>query len=129
MILRLVRRVSFSAGVKFPDSTQAPLYGAAAGARGLGCNYGVEAHVEGPVDPLTGMIVNLRDLDLWLREVVGAMDHHVLNELPAFKGRVPTAELIAAHVFSEVSLRVRGAAKLVKVRVTVGEGLAADVFG
>ena len=68
---------------------------------GHGHNYMVEVTVSGPVDPETGMIANLADLDSFVqREVLDAFDHTYLNgQVPAFREMVPTTENVAREIF------------------------------
>ena len=40
---------------------------------GHGHNYELEAYFSGPVDPVTGMIANLADVDQWLRATVASV--------------------------------------------------------
>lgn len=76
-------------------------YGKCNNPHGHGHNYVVEVAVSGPVDPATGMIANLTDLDSYVqREVLDAFDHTYLNEqIPAFQEIVPTTENVAREIF------------------------------
>jgi len=53
------------------------------------------------VDPVTGMIANLGDLDLFVeREVVEAFDYKYLNEeVPEFQAIVPTTENVCREIY------------------------------
>lgn len=61
---------------------------------GHGHNYIIEVSVDGPVDPDTGMVIDLKQLkDIVRREVVDLVDHKNLNQDVDFlRGVVPTAE-------------------------------------
>lgn len=128
MRIRIVRRTSFSAAVRYHGEA----YGELSRLKGLGFNYRLDAHIEGEIDPLTGMIVNLSDIDRWLKELVDPLDHQVLNEVPAFDGVIPTAERIAIHCAHELAEKVKSsagqAARLVKLRLYEGDGFWVDVF-
>ena len=66
-------------------------YGKCNNPHGHGHNYVVEVLVGGPVNPETGMVLNLADLDLVVRQrVVERFDHANLNLDPEFVNRVPT---------------------------------------
>jgi len=68
---------------------------------GHGHNYVVEVTLSGPVDPVTGMVVNLSDLDLFAqREVLDLFDHANLNTLEAFRDRVTTTENVCVEMWS-----------------------------
>ena len=93
------------------------LYGKCNNPYGHGHNYILEVLVSGKVDPATGMIANLADLDGFVeREVLDAFDHPSLNdEVPAFRTEVPTTENLCMEIFRRV--RAFPKAKLERVRV------------
>ncbi len=67
---------------------------------GHGHNYVVEVMLSGPVDAVTGMVVNLADLDLFAqREVLDLFDHANLNTLEAFRDRVTTTENVCVEIW------------------------------
>jgi 6-pyruvoyltetrahydropterin/6-carboxytetrahydropterin synthase len=71
---------------------------------GHGHNYVVEVTLSGPVDAVTGMVVNLSDLDLFARrEVLDLFDHANLNTLEAFRDRVTTTENVCVEMWSVFS--------------------------
>jgi len=76
-------------------------YGKCNNPLGHGHNYIVEVTLTGPVDPATGMIANLGDLDPFVeREVVEAFDYKYLNEEVAeFQAIVPTTENVCREIY------------------------------
>ncbi len=75
-------------------------YGKCNNPHGHGHNYVVEVLVGGPVDPETGMVVNLADLDAVVRtRVLDRFDHTNLNLDSLFANRVPTTENLCRAVF------------------------------
>jgi 6-pyruvoyltetrahydropterin/6-carboxytetrahydropterin synthase len=129
----LCRKVSFSSGHRYfnPDWSEAEnrqIYGSQYSQHGHGHNFVLEAYLEGGIDPETGMVINLKDVDALLREVVEPMDHRFLNrDVPFFQSHVPTTENIARYCFERLqeSLAQRPA-RLVKVRLREGENLWVD---
>jgi len=93
------------------------VYGKCNNPYGHGHNYVVEVSVSGTVDPATGMIANLADLDGFVeREVTEPFDHKSLNEdVPAFRENVPTTENICKEIYQR--LKHFPMAKLERVRV------------
>ncbi|HUJ33177.1 MAG TPA: 6-carboxytetrahydropterin synthase [Candidatus Acidoferrum sp.] len=93
------------------------LYGKCNNPYGHGHNYTVEVTLTGPVDPATGMIANLGELDPFVeREVIEAFDHKYLNEeVPEFQKSVPTTENLTREIFRR--LRDFPAARLERVRI------------
>src|SRR5260370_39423561 len=61
----------------------------------------VEVSMSGDVDPSTGMIANLADLDAFVeRQVLEEFDHKSLNEdVPVFLDKVPTTENLCIEIY------------------------------
>jgi len=118
----LTRRYQFAASHRlhrpiFSEAENARIYGKCSNPYGHGHNYALEVTVTGPVDPATGMIANLGQLDPFVaREVVEAFDHKYLNEEVAeFAESVPTAENICREIYRR--LKPFPAARLERVRL------------
>jgi 6-pyruvoyltetrahydropterin/6-carboxytetrahydropterin synthase len=93
------------------------VYGKCNNPHGHGHNYIVEVTVGGQVDPDTGMVANLSDLDACVnREVVERFDHQNLNLCVEFRDEVPTTENLCIVVYDILS-RTFAHADLVRVRV------------
>jgi 6-pyruvoyltetrahydropterin/6-carboxytetrahydropterin synthase len=84
---------------------------------GHGHNYVVEVTLSGNVDPATGMIANLADLDSFVeRHMLDEFDLKSLNEdVPAFRDTVPTTENLCIEIFQR--LKSFPSAKLERIRV------------
>jgi 6-pyruvoyltetrahydropterin/6-carboxytetrahydropterin synthase len=84
---------------------------------GHGHNYVLELHVSGEVNPDTGMIANLVDLDSYVDEaVLRAFDHKSMNEdVEAFRERVPTTENLCIEIYDR--LKNFPYAKVERVRI------------
>jgi 6-pyruvoyltetrahydropterin/6-carboxytetrahydropterin synthase len=92
-------------------------YGKCNNPHGHGHNYTIEVLVGGRVDPETGMVLNLSDLDSVVQtRVVARFDHANLNLDPIFTNRVPTTENLTKAVFDLLRDQV-APATLVQVRV------------
>jgi 6-pyruvoyltetrahydropterin/6-carboxytetrahydropterin synthase len=75
-------------------------YGKCNNPYGHGHNYVVEVSVGGPVEPETGMVVDMAALDAAVRtRVVDRFDHTYLNLDPLFVNRAPTTENLSRAVF------------------------------
>lgn len=75
-------------------------YGKCNNPHGHGHNYTVEVLVAGPVDPETGMVIDLVRLDETVQaRVLDRFDHANLNLDPMFANRVPTTENLSRAVF------------------------------
>ena len=122
MKVYLTRRYGFSASHRLnSDALSAEenraTYGKCNNPFGHGHNYFIEVTVSGPVDPQTGMICNLADLDGWVREnILEHYDHQDLNHLTEFAKKVPTTENLCVEIY-ELLHRGFHHAHLEKVRI------------
>jgi 6-pyruvoyltetrahydropterin/6-carboxytetrahydropterin synthase len=127
----LTRRVTFAAAHRYrrpewDEATNQRVFGPCAHPNYHGHSYSCEVTVRGDVDPLTGFVVDLGELDdVLAAEVRGRFDHRNLNvDVPEFHdGRlVPSGENLARHIHDRVAgaLSARGSRALV-IRVTVAE--------
>ena len=104
-------------------------YGKCNNPHGHGHNYLVEVLAGGPVDEVTGMVVDMVALDEAVRtRVLDRFDHANLNLDPLFANRVPTTENLCRAVFGllEGSLP---AGKLEYVRVEETENNFFQFYG
>ena len=122
MKISLTRRYRFAAShrlhnAKFSEAENQRLYGKCNNPFGHGHNYVVEVTLTGPVDPATGMITNLGDLDPYVeREVIEAFDQKYLNEeVPEFREEVPTTENVVREIYRR--LEAFPAARLERIRI------------
>ena len=105
MKVHLTRRYGFSASHRLHNdilSAEAnrATYGKCNNPFGHGHNYFIEVTVSGPVDPQTGMVCNLADLDGWVRDnILERYDHQDLNHLTEFAAKVPTTENLCVEIF------------------------------
>ncbi len=84
----------------YSEQKNREVYGKCANPHGHGHNYVVEVTVGGQVNPVTGMVCNLVDLDRCVQnEVIDRFDHTNLNFDELFSNEVPTTEnlCIAIH--------------------------------
>jgi len=101
----LTRRYWFSASHRLHSEAMSAAenratYGKCNNPYGHGHNYALEVRVSGPIDPETGMVVNLVDLDEFVRrEVLERYDHQNLNTLQEFAKVVPTTENLCMQVY------------------------------
>ena len=133
----ITRKVEFSAShvcrdSRLSDEENQRIYGMAANPHGHGHNYVVEVSLEGQPDPVTGMVLDLKELKAILeREIVEPYDHRFLNyEVPPFDRLVPTTENIARDIWQRLEPRLTDDAKrLHAVRVYETPDLYVDYFG
>ena len=111
MKAHLTRRYLFSASHRLHNDQMSPdenraTYGKCNNPHGHGHNYGLEVTVSGQVDPSTGMICNLVDLDSCVeKEVLSRYDLENLNTRLEFVVTVPTSENLCIQIFDILRLR------------------------
>ena len=134
MIL-LTRKAEFSASHYYwndawSEEENRRAFGKCANRNGHGHNYTLEVTVSGEINPVSGFVVDLKDLKTALeREVVSVYDHRHLNlEVPEFKAANPTTENIAVAIWKRLDGKIPGA-KLHRVRVYELPDLFADYYG
>ena len=120
--IELGRRYRFSASHRLHSthlSTEenCRVFGKCNNPYGHGHNYVLEVTVSGDIDPATGMIANLADLDAFVEsQVLEEFDHKSLNEdVPAFREKVPTTENLCIEIYER--LKSFREAKLERIRV------------
>ena len=118
----LTRRYWFSASHRLHCDTMSAeenqaVFGKCNNPHGHGHNYALEVTVGGRVDPSTGMVCNLVDLDAFVKEkILERFGHQNLNTLPEFQGVVPTTENLCIEVYGILRKNFRHA-QVEKVRV------------
>jgi 6-pyruvoyltetrahydropterin/6-carboxytetrahydropterin synthase len=120
--IELGRRYRFSASHRLhsahlTEEENCRVFGKCNNPYGHGHNYVVEVTLSGDVDPATGMIANLADLDSFVkRNMLDEFDLKSLNEdVPAFLDTVPTTENLCIEVFQR--LKSFPKARLERIRV------------
>jgi 6-pyruvoyltetrahydropterin/6-carboxytetrahydropterin synthase len=122
MKAHLTRRYLFSASHRLDSAEMSAeenvqTYGKCNNPHGHGHNYTLEVTVSGAVDPATGMVCNLVDLDGFVkREVLGRYNLENLNTLQEFAQKVPTTENLCIEIF-EIMHRGFPQAHLERVRI------------
>jgi len=124
-VIALTRRYHFAAAhvlrhPDFDDAENERVYGKCANPNGHGHSYGLEVTVAGPIDRDTGRVVEPERLDALVQEhALEGLADRFLNDQPAFRELVPTAENIALVVQAALEEPIAGEtrARLLRVRV------------
>jgi len=136
-IVYITRKARFSAAHRYHVAAWSPernreVFGPCNNPFGHGHNYEIEVTVAGQVDPETGMVLNLREIDAVLqREVIERLDHrHLSAELPEWHHQVPTTENLAVAIWERIAPHLeRRCACLHRVRVYESADLYAEYLG
>src|SRR5438309_11849748 len=102
--VHITRRLTFAAvpildKPAWDDARNREVFGACPGDHGH--NYDLEVTVSGSVDVNTGMVINLREVDRIVKElVIHDVDHRHLNrDVPWLQGCLPTTENVALAIW------------------------------
>ena len=111
---------------KLSDAKNHAVFGACVNVHGH--DYTLEAYFSGTVDPHSGLVVNLMDIDQILRAVVQPLDHRFLNkDVDYFKTHIPTTENIARYCFEQIKTQCQlMPIELERVRLIEGQDLWTD---
>jgi 6-pyruvoyltetrahydropterin/6-carboxytetrahydropterin synthase len=100
----LSRRYHFSASHRlhteaYDQERNRAVFGKCNNPHGHGHNYTVQVTFSGQIDPVTGMVCNLADLDSFARtNLLDRFDHTNLNTLDCFEDSVSTTENLSIEV-------------------------------
>lgn len=131
----ITRKAEFSAShrlanTNWSDERNAEVFGIESQTHGH--NYVLEVTVAGDVDPVNGMIMDLKELkDLIAKEIVEPWDHRHLNhEAPPFDKVIPTVENLAQETWNRLEPAIRGEGRrLYSVRLYETADLYVDYAG
>jgi 6-pyruvoyltetrahydropterin/6-carboxytetrahydropterin synthase len=133
-IATLTRRVTFAAAHRYrrpewDDARNEAVFGACARPTYHGHSYVCDVTVRGPIDDMTGFVIDLGMLDAALRaEVRDRFDHRNINvDVPEFAdGKlVPTGENLARFILERVQRAIGKAATVTRVSVAEDATLSA----
>ena len=121
----ITRKESFCAShrlhnPKLSDEENRSIFGKCNNENGHGHNYTIKITVCGTVDPNTGMVMNLTDLNKHMHSVLDPLDHKNLDvDIPYFVDVCSTAENISVYIWNRLSkLLPEGSLFEVKVKET-----------
>jgi 6-pyruvoyltetrahydropterin/6-carboxytetrahydropterin synthase len=108
MKAHLSRRYLFSASHRLhsdemSEAENESTYGKCNNPYGHGHNYTLQVTVSGRVDPQSGMVCNLVDLDSFIeKNVLAHFDKENLNTMTEFANHVPTTENLCLQIYEIV---------------------------
>jgi 6-pyruvoyltetrahydropterin/6-carboxytetrahydropterin synthase len=133
-MVTITRKIEFAASHRYNNPALSAeenlrIFGKCNNPHGHGHNYILEVTVAGEPDPMTGMVLDLKELkELLEKEVMQRMDHRHLNyEVPELAGKIPTCENIARVIWELLEPKItRG--RLHRIRLHESADLFADCY-
>lgn len=123
-VVRATRRAHFCAAHRLhrPDWSEEQnreVFGDCSNPNWHGHNYVLDVTVEGPVDPETGFVMDLKHLkQAMAAQVVDDVDHRNLNlEVPWMEGVIPSTENFAVAIWDRLAPAMPDGVRLCRVVV------------
>lgn len=130
----LTRKIEFSAAHLYHNPALSAeenrrVFGKCNNPHGHGHNYTLEVTIAGEPDPITGMVLDLKDLkDILESEIMQRMDHRFLNhEVAELEGQIPTCENVARVIWNLLEAKIPKG-RLHRVRLYESADLFADCY-
>jgi 6-pyruvoyltetrahydropterin/6-carboxytetrahydropterin synthase len=130
----LTRKIEFAASHLYHNPALSPeenrrIFGKCNNPHGHGHNYTLEVTIAGEPDPVTGMVLDLKELkEILEQEIMQRMDHRFLNyEVAELRGQIPTCENIARLIWNLLEAKIPQG-RLHRVRLYESADLFADCY-
>lgn len=134
-VVTVTRRLRFNAAHRvhnpaLSEAENTALFGKCNNPNWHGHNYTLDVSVTGPIDPVSGYVMDLGQLRALVeREVVEQVDHRNLNlDVPFMQGINPTSENLVVAIWNVLAQRVAPAA-LTRLRLWETEHNFVDYHG
>lgn len=92
-----------------------------------GHNWKVEVCLAGPKLDSIGVLADFTEVRRRLNDTLQGLHDRFLNDLPAFRERNPSAEMVALHIHQAMSADLPPGVRVSRVRVWEAPGCAATV--
>ena len=96
-----------------------------------GHNYLLYVTISGPVNPESGFIVNLKDLNAMVHEnVLEIMDHsQIEKDIEWFKNRQPSTENMVMFIWDQIAHHIPNPARLQSIKLQETPSIFTEYFG
>ena len=96
-----------------------------------GHNYLLYITISGPVNPESGFIVNLKDLNAMVHEnVLEIMDHsQIEKDIEWFKNRQPSTENMVMFIWDQIAHHIPNPARLQSIKLQETPSIFTEYFG
>ena len=96
-----------------------------------GHNYELEVTVTGPLNPETGFVVNLMELNTLVNgRIVDKLDHsQIEKDIAWFKGKQPSTETLTIYIWREISSGLPDDVKLYRIRLQETPTIFTEYYG
>lgn len=134
-MIHLIRKVQFCAAHRLHTNKLSleenkRVYGICNNENGHGHNYELEVTIAGEIDPITGMVMDLKELkNIIEEEITNKVDHKNLNfDVDFLQGLVPTAEVVAMKFWEILENKIPHG-KLYRIRLWESRNNFVEFYG
>ena len=120
----MTRRLLFSAAAadwlpSYSDAENEAVFGVNASPEPYGHNYTLDVSVKGVIDPATGILINIKEIDAIVKQkIVQILDRKFINwQVPRFEMQPPSLENIARFIVEELRAAMPAPVKLSAIRL------------
>jgi 6-pyruvoyltetrahydropterin/6-carboxytetrahydropterin synthase len=120
--VRITRRAHFCSAHRlhrddWPEERNREVFGDCSNPNWHGHNYILDVTLDGPVDPTTGFVMDLKAVKTVIQErVVGDVDHRNLNlEVPWLEGIMPSTENFAVAIWDQMAAELPDGVRLHRI--------------
>jgi 6-pyruvoyltetrahydropterin/6-carboxytetrahydropterin synthase len=94
-----------------------------------GHNFRLEVTIKGPIEPVTGMVYDVLDMDNAVKEIIiDKFDHHHLNEIKELEGIITTGENLSRFIWQQLAGKFKPA-ELHRIKLYETERNYFEYFG
>lgn len=104
--MRISKEFTFEAAHRLPNVAPGHKCG-----RLHGHSFRVEIHVEGPLGPTSGWVIDFGDIKAAFKPLLDRLDHYYLNEIEGLEN--PTSEILAVWIWDRLRPALSGLAMVV----------------
>ncbi len=96
-----------------------------------GHNYELKVTVGGPIDPGSGFIINLAELNKAVQDkIIAVLDHsQIEKDIPWFKGKQPSTEYLTIFIWDNLVKHIPSPAFLKRIRIKETPTIYTEYFG
>ena len=96
-----------------------------------GHNYVLEVSIKGPINPETGWLIDLGELNEIVKSnVVDILDHSQIEEdIEWFKTRQPSTENLVIFIWEQINSHINGEMKLHKIKLRETPTIYTEYYG
>lgn len=133
----LTRRERFNSAHRlfnpdFTDEKNYEIYGKCANPNWHGHNYELFVTIKGEVDPVSGVVINLKELSQIIKDkIIEKLDHKNLNiEVDFLRDKIVSTENIVISIWEELEPELENSnARLHKIKLIETENNFAEYYG